>query len=604
MQAIILAAGKGSRLKHLTSGNTKCMIKVNGVTLIERMLAALDRCALSRVVIVVGYQAEPLIDFIAGLKVKTPIVYVRNEVYDVTNNIYSLALASDYLLREDSLILESDLIFEQAVLDSILGDEREDLALVDRYRPWMDGTVLTLDESDGIKRFVSKKDFDFDKTEHYFKTVNIYKFSADFSRRRYVPYLKAYIQSNGPNEYYEQVLRLITTLDEPIIQAKRLQGEKWYEIDDEQDLDIAESIFCTPEEKLGKMAARYGGYWRYPALLDFCYLVNPLFPGPRLIRELQNSFTPLLVNYPSGQAVNALVAAKTFGLLAAHVVVGNGAAEIIKALIEGQEGKIGMVSPTFEEYPNRAGEAQRVYFRPENADFRYSARELIDFFAGRGLSCLVLINPDNPTGHYLPRAEVEALADWCLEQGIRLIYDESFIDFAEEADASMLSEAALARWPQMLVVKSISKSYGVPGLRLGLAASADARLIAELKKSLAIWNINSFGEYFLQILEKYLRDYRQALEGFKALRAAFAEDLRGIPQLRLIPSQANYFMLELRAGRAAELTEWLLEEHQILIKDLTPKVKGGGQYIRLAVRDAADNARLIEALRAYWQAPR
>lgn len=133
MQGMILAAGMGRRLKELTENNTKCMVKVNGVTLIERMLRQLDRLNLDRIVIVVGYEGQKLMDYIATLDISTPIVYVDNPIYDRTNNIYSLGLAKDYLLQDDTLLLESDLIFEDSVLQALADDPRETLALVDKY---------------------------------------------------------------------------------------------------------------------------------------------------------------------------------------------------------------------------------------------------------------------------------------------------------------------------------------------------------------------------------------------------------------------------------------------------------------------------------------
>ena len=122
MQAIILAAGMGKRLKDLTQNNTKCMVKVNGVTLIDRMLHQIEKQHLSRIVIVVGYEGQKLIDYIATLDIQTPIVYVNNPIYDKTNNIYSLALAKDWLCKEDTLLFKSDLIFEDAVIDALVKD--------------------------------------------------------------------------------------------------------------------------------------------------------------------------------------------------------------------------------------------------------------------------------------------------------------------------------------------------------------------------------------------------------------------------------------------------------------------------------------------------
>ena len=157
MQAIILAAGMGKRLKELTSNKTKCMVKVNGVSLIDRMLHQIEKYQLKRIVIVVGYEGQHLMDYIGTLGIKTPIVFVNNPIYDKTNNIYSLALAKGYLKEDDTLLFESDLIFEDAVIDELLSDPRETLALVDKYESWMNGTCLRVDENDNIKDFISGK---------------------------------------------------------------------------------------------------------------------------------------------------------------------------------------------------------------------------------------------------------------------------------------------------------------------------------------------------------------------------------------------------------------------------------------------------------------
>ena len=276
MQALILAAGMGKRLKDLTRNNTKCMVKVNGVTLIERMLRQIEKQNVSRIVIVVGYEGQKLIDYIGTLDIKTPVTFIDNPIYDKTNNIYSLALAKDWLCKEDTLLFESDLIFEDAVLDILVNDPRDTLALVDKFESWMDGTCLKLSKDDRITSFVSKKEFRFADIDEYYKTVNISKFSKDFSEKYYVPFLDAYEKALGQNQYYEEVLKVITILDVPRIRARRLEGQLWYEIDDIQDLDIAESIFAEdPDEKVALITGRYGGYWRYPKMKDFCYLVNP-----------------------------------------------------------------------------------------------------------------------------------------------------------------------------------------------------------------------------------------------------------------------------------------------------------------------------------------
>ena len=598
MQAIILAAGMGKRLKELTQDRTKCMVQVNGVALIDRMLHQIESRHLSRIVIVVGYEGEKLMKYIDTLGIRTPIVYVQNPIYDKTNNIYSLALAKDYLCQDDTLLFESDLIFEDAVIDQLLDDPRETLALVDKYESWMDGTCVKLGPDDSIASFVPSKNFRFEEAHEYYKTVNIYKFGRHFSRTHYVPFLEAYSKALGNNEYYEQVLRVIAMLDDPEIRAKRLNGQLWYEIDDIQDLDIASSMFAQdPDLRVSLMQGRYGGYWRYPQLLDFCYLVNPYFPPQRLIDEIQANFTSLLTQYPSGMRVNALLAARNFAVHQQNILVGNGAAELIKALMARLEGVTGFIRPTFEEYPNRYQDRPNVCFTPAGPDFRYTADDLMAFFGPQDIDNLVLINPDNPTGTYIPAPDVLRLADWAQEKGIRLILDESFADFADEADNTFIRQDLLDRYRRLYVVKSISKSYGVPGLRLGVLASGDQDLIAALKKDVAIWNINSFAEFYMQIEEKYKKDYARSLELIRAERARFRRELEKLPNLRVIPSQANYLMVELLGGLSARaITRDLLVNRCILVKDLSPKL-GGQQYLRLAVRDTRDNDRLLEALR-------
>lgn len=588
----------GKRLKELTQNNTKCMVKVNGVALIDRMLHQIDRKHLSRIVIVVGYEGQKLIDYIGTLDIQTPIVFIRNEIYDRTNNIYSLALAKDWLCQDDTLLFESDLIFEDAVLDMLVDDSRDTLALVDKYEAWMDGTCLKIDEDDNIVGFISGQKFTFSEIEDYYKTVNLYKFSRRFSEKYYVPFLNAYQAALGENEYYEQVLRVIAMLDAPVIKAKRLSGQRWYEIDDIQDLDIAESLFAANEDDRAKlMFGRYGGYWRYPKMLDYCYLVNPYFPTQKMKDEMRASFDTLLTEYPSGMRINSLLAAKNFGVHQENILIGNGAAELIKGLMERLKGKTGFVRPTFEEYPNRYPEKDSVYYIPDNPDYAYTAYDLMDFFKENRVNNLIVVNPDNPSGNYISKTDMMQLIAWSREQGICLVVDESFVDFADEENGTIIEQSILAANPQLFVMKSISKSYGVPGIRLGVLASGDTKTIAALKNDVAIWNINSFGEFFMQIFEKYRKTYLCALEQIRAERARFQSELSKIRGLRVIPSQANYVMVELTGGMdSKEFTKKLLVKHDLLVKDLSGKT-GGGKYLRFAVRNTVDNDKLLEVLR-------
>lgn len=598
MQGIILAAGMGKRLKELTNNKTKCMVKVNGTTLIERALSQLDKLNLSRIVIVIGYEGKKLVEYVKSLEIKTKVLFVENPIFDKTNNIYSLYMAKEYMEEDDTILLESDLIFEENVLKCLIEDERDTLALVDKYESWMDGTCMKIGEDDTIEEFVSGTQFQFDEAGNYYKTVNIYKFSREFSKTHYIPFLEAYINALGNNEYYEQVLRVITMLDDPMIKAKRLNGQLWYEIDDIQDLDIASSLFATDDEKLSGIQSRYGGYWRYPKLLDFCYLVNPYYPPKKLVDEMKASFETLITQYPSGMRVNSLLAAKIFGVNEKHIVIGNGAAELIKSLIESLNGKLGVIRPSFEEYSHRHNENDIVSFVPKTSDYSYGTDDLIDFFSNNRVENIVLINPDNPSGNYINKTDILRFSEWCENERIRLILDESFVDFADERDATLVSEQYLNQYPRMIVVKSISKSYGIPGLRLGVLATADQDIVDYIKKDVAIWNINSLGEFYMQIAEKYKKHYITSLDKLRIARKKLYDDLSEINSLEVIKSQANYFMVKVTGISSRQLTRKLLVENNILIKDLSSKMpKNDNNYVRIAVRRVEENDMLIRAIK-------
>jgi len=596
----------GRRLGEYTKDNTKCMVAVNGVRLIDRLLGQLSGQQLSRVVIVVGYKGQELKDYIGHrYDDRLKIEYVENPIYDKTNNIYSLALAKDKLQEDDTLLIESDLIFSDRLFPMILGNPQKNLALVAKYESWMDGTMVTIDSDMNIVSFVPKKAFKWAASDHYYKTVNIYKFSREFLQQKYVPFLDAYSKAMGLNEYYEQVLRVITMIDDSGLKALPIGQEKWYEIDDVQDLDIAETIFAEGDEMLHRFNYRYGGHWRFPKMLDYCYLVNPYFPTPQMKDELRASFDTLLTEYPSGMLVMQLLAGKYFGVKREYTVVGNGAAELIKSLMaltshpSSLTSKIGVIFPTFEEYPHRLKAEQVVPFFPDNKDLKYTADDLMAFFGDKDIQTLLLINPDNPSGNFIPKDGLLSLLDWSRRKGIRLVVDESFVDFSEDFEHNtLISNDILEANPQLVVMKSISKSYGVPGLRLGVLVSADRELINQVKADVAIWNINSFAEYYLQIFGKYEADYKRACRQFIAERNRFEQLLRQVPYLRVIPSQANYFCLEVTGSfTSEELTKRLLADYEIMVKDCNSKnYLKGKNYIRVSVRNAEDNDRLIAAL--------
>lgn len=598
MQAIILAAGMGRRLQNKTKKHTKSMVQILGKTFLEHSLDKLTQFDISKIIIVIGYCGEEIRYVIGSEYNGIPVIYVENKNYATTNNIYSLYLTKEYLEKEDTLLLESDLIYEKEILDKLITNPYPNLAVVAKFQPYMDGTMVEINEEDEIIALISKDKFDYKEKDLYYKTVNIYKFSKEFLKQEYLPFLEAYCKTMGNNGYYEQVLKVLLSLEKNSLKVLKLNTEKWYEVDDLQDFDIAECLFCDNiEQKLNLLYSRYGGYWRFKDLKDFCYLVNPYFPTKKMFSELKNSFDILSSSYPSGHSINQLLIANIWGISEKKVLVGNGAAELIKALTEELMGKIGIILPTFQEYPNRLGENCVEYFIPKNNNFSYTTEDLKKF--SKKVDNLILINPDNPSGNFINKTDLLSLLDYFKENNTRLILDESFVDFTEDGEKNtLLSNEILDKYSNLVVIKSISKSYGIPGLRLGILASSDKVLIKQCKNNISIWNINSFAEYFLQIFNKYKKDYVNACNKIVNNRNTFFEQLETINYLRPIKSQANYILCEVtKKYTSNELCQKLLMKN-FLIKDCQNKLGfNGKQYIRLAVNSKEDNTQIINVLK-------
>ena len=596
MQALMLAAGMGKRLGAYTNNQTKCMVKVGGKTLLEHAADALREAGIRRFVLVVGYEGGKLMDFAREKLADFDLEFVVNEDYATTNNIYSLYLARDKLTQDDTILLESDLIYEPRLIRELAESSAPNMVAVAKYEQWMDGTMTLVGEDGVIREFVEKKDFTFDSADRYYKTVNVYKFSREFSRDQYEPFLSAYIRAYGENQYYEMVLKALAHLPFAGLVAFDVGRMKWYEIDDVQDLDIANTIFAADEDRLHAYELHFGGYWRYSGLRDFCYLVNPYFPPKKMLDQMTYFYPTLLTQYPSGMRIQKLLAGKMFGVREEFLLAGNGAAELINTLGRTMSGKTALSIPAFNEYVRCFPDCDILPLAGAAHDYRFDLDELLS--AAAECDNVILINPDNPSGAFLRREEVLALAEACEAHGTRLVVDESFVDFAEpELRFTLLDNEILERFPHLLVMKSISKSYGVPGLRLGVCAGSDTAWIEQMRGLLPVWNINSFGEYFFQIFGLYASQYHAACDEIVRQREEMLRRLGQFSFLTPYPSQANYIMCRVDGIGSKELVSRILKEDDLLLKDLSAKNGFDGRsFIRIAVRDADDNEALYRAL--------
>ena len=601
MQALMLAAGMGRRLGKYTEAQTKCMIEVGGRTLLDRAAESLKLAGVNRLIMVVGWEGDKLVQYARENLCDLELEFVYNYDYECTNNIYSLYMARDWLAQDDTLLLESDLIFAPDLLEKVVLCPNKNVAVVAKYQQWMDGTVVTLGKNGDIQEFIEKKDFLYRDVERYYKTTNIYKFSKEFSTNQYLPFLQAYITAYGKNQYYETVLKAISHLAKAQLKAFILEESiPWYEIDDAQDLDIANTLFAKESDRLAAYEQHYGGYWRFPAIKDFCYLVNPYFPPQKMLDQMKYFFDPLLMQYPSGMNVQRLIAGKMYQIEEDYLLIGNGAAELIETLGRVIHKKTALSIPAFHEYIRCFRNCELVFLYTEEDSFQLKKERLLQ--AIDQAETLVLINPDNPSGSFLSYSDLLEILTYAKLRQVRCIIDESFLDFAQaELRYTLLQNDLLKAYPNLVVIKSISKTYGVPGLRLGVLATSDTALLATLKELLPIWNINSFAEYFLQIYPLYAAGYQSACNKIVDQRIFLESELKKIPYLIVYPSQANYIMCKVKPPyQSKELATQLLIHHNLLIKDLSEKTgMSGGQYIRVAVKNEEENAMLIRALRTF-----
>ena len=601
MQALMLAAGMGKRLGKYTKGNTKCMLKVQDKTLIERAIEALLDAGIKKFIIVVGYKGDNLKKYLLE-ECKNPRIkemkleFIDNDIYDKTNNIYSLYLAKDRLMEDDTIMLESDLIYDYDLIKRLVDNPEPNLVSVAKYQQWMDGTVIKVDDDNNITEFIEKKDFSFDEIDKYYKTVNIYKFSNDFARREFVPFLNAYIKAYGENEYYELVLKIIAHLSRSKLKALDVSDITWYEIDDAQDYDIANCLFSNGLEKLKNYQKRYGGYWRFNKLLDYCYLVNPYYPPKQMLEKINYFSKELLTAYPSGEAIQCINAGRLLNDTdEKYLLVGNGAAELINVLGHVLNGRMSVPKSVFNEYYRCFVNSEINKYDMSKNNYRYDMNSIYDNITSDDIICLV--NPDNPSGAFIEYNDIIKILDKTKKLNKLVIFDESFIDFASsDKRYSLINNEILEKYSNLIVIKSISKSYGIPGLRLGVMATSNEEILSLVKNNLAIWNINSYAEYYLQIANLYKKEYKTACDKIAIERERFISKLRAINGIDVYDSEANFVLCNLNNFDSTELAIKLLNNN-VFIKDLKTKDAFKDQnYIRLAVRTEEENNKLIEEL--------
>lgn len=589
MKAIILAAGYGRRMRPFTDIVHKTLIDVNGSTIIDRIMEALLQHSINDIVIVTGYMHDALTSYLSGKYPQVNFTYVYNERFRETNNIYSMALAFEKIkIDKDIILIESDLVIEPAVLTRLIKSPYKNVALVDHFRTGMDGTVVTVENNivtNVIPPHLQPENFDFSDK---FKTLNIYKFSKEFCETFFKKLLTYYARVIDDNCYYELILGILIYMQRETIHAEIIDQELWAEVDDPNDLEEVKFLFHKSRKEI--LQKQFGGYWNYN-IIDFCFIRNMYFPTSAIISEIKNTLPALIHNYGSRQSVLNQKLAWFLLCNKNNVRAINGASQIYPILrILFLDKKILIPSPTFGEYP-------RIF---KNAP-TYTDEIGIHFteIEEKSHACdvVVFVNPNNPTGSEFSS---ETIYTYALNNPQKtIIVDESFIEFSQYPSIITFLEKRPVE--NILVIKSLSKSLGIPGVRLGYIYSCNAALLKQIDSHIPIWNMNSVAEFFLEIILKHRNALSQSIKQTIFDRDQFCNQLRSVGFIEeVFPSGGNFILVSLgkNAPEPAAIVDSLLNDNNIYIKDVSDRFTiKKGKYLRFAVRLPEEIEKLTDCLR-------
>ncbi|MGA1823449.1 MAG: aminotransferase class I/II-fold pyridoxal phosphate-dependent enzyme [bacterium] len=585
MRAIILAAGYGNRMRPITNSIHKTMLSINGHTIIERIVSGLIENEILDIIVVTGYRAKEVESYLSTRFPEVNFEFIENRRFKETNNIFSLALALDSVNIDDDIVfIESDLIYEPKVIERVVKTKYDNVALVCKYRSGMDGTVVSISGdvvTEVIPPHLQGDRFDF--TDKY-KTLNIYKFSKSFCRNEFKRLLTYYAKVIDDNCYYELILGILIYLGRDTLHCEIIEDEKWAEIDDPNDLRVAEYIF-DGKKRRELLENGFGGYWTYD-VLDFCFIRNMYFPGPSVLSEMRNNLNELVYNYGSSQYLLNQKLSYVVECAENRLITLHGASQIYPILREYFKGrKVLLPEPTFGEYP-------RIF--PNNTVYSDKVGIMLKKMEDnvKDVEVVVIVNPNNPTGTVLPQEFIYYLLNKYPQK--YFIVDESFIEFSDVP--SVINSLEEKQLDNVIVIKSMSKTYGCPGLRLGYIYTCDNKLYNYIYENIPIWNLNSMAEYMLEVILKKKIEIHQSFIQTKKDREAFYRALSGIDYIKeAYRSHGNFILLRINGKEfnGSDIVELMLERYSTYIKDVSHKFNDGDLYFRFAVRLPYENELLI-----------
>ena len=596
-RAIILAAGLGQRLRPLTTDMPKCLVEVNGVPILFRSLRVLASAGVTQVIIVVGYEAAQVRRRVGPNFAGIDIEYVDAPLFDTTNNIRSLWDARRYC-DEDILLIEGDVLFDRDVVMQLCEQAGSSMAVVPNNAN-LSGTVVRHDDDGFVIAFIlgAELDENHDGSDAQ-KTVNIYLLRAEVLRTKILPELCRQIDSGNVQDYYETVFRdLVADGSLADLVAVDVSISRWSEVDDYRDLEIAEFTFLSRERQFDRIQSLHGSYWRY-GIIDHSYLYNLHFPPPAMLNNLREELSDVVTSYPVGQVELDRLVGQWTESDPANIVVANGAAELIKVLGQNFIEKMTISTPSFNEYENVVRPEQLDLVALDPVAFELDLDAFAESARRAGSNVAVLVTPNNPTALSVDRQSVLELAHRLREHGCRLIVDESFIEFSRAGRTASV-EGDVDEHPNLAIIKSMSKVFGIAGLRIGYLLTADRDFASAVRAHLPIWNLNGVAESFLRRVGQYRSEFVASCEVVRDTCQEFYEALCELPGLAPFRPDANFVFCKITAPglTGLELARRLYVEHNILIKDCSSKtMPDADRYVRMASRTQTENRRLVDAL--------
>lgn len=344
------------------------------------------------------------------------------------------------------------------------------------------------------------------------------------------------------------------------------------------------------------------GYEKARGIIDFCFIANPYYPTPAMLKDLQENLPSLIKSYPSS---NPLMSqknlAKVLRVNPENLLIGNGASELITLINETLIDHIAVPIPTFGEYIEKLRDLRdaELYALKAEEDYQLNLEEYLEWVRHHRLNSLLVINPGNPTGQLIPLEQMVAFLHRARDIEL-VIVDESFIDFSGDPIPSLLPMAD--QFSNLLIVRSMSKHCGVPGLRLGYCYSENLYLLNRLRRYIPTWNVNTLGEYFLSRLPSTDAEYHEARKRLISDVRQLYDGLKAIRGIHVYPTGANFVLFKIKRGMTAtELQSRLLTEHRMYVRDCSNKVGMDNRHIRVASQGREKDGRLVEALKALTQ---